>query len=500
MTSLGITPPQAFDYTDGSRTSAGTRWPLWISDMDIFLAATGIDDERRRLNVMLNQAGREVRDICRTNWPTTETYKEVKEKLAQYFKPAVNEDFARYEFSMMRQGEKGHAGEGMEDFATRLRAAAGMCGFDESQLEREIKRQMLCGTSSEFLRKELLEAKKDDRVADVLKRAKEKKTIQDHIKSIGQGPTPNSGDVYKPDTLAAISMDQRKRVWTSNRSSLTGGDRHGAYDRRKVKGPAKKEKQCFNCKRAYPHNGPCPAAGKKCRSCGAVGHFEIACRKGEGGGSKRGDVKAVTSEKEKSYLFTMSDGGKTKPTIEVLIGTTVARVMIDSGAEEVVIDEPTFARMRPSPKLSKPRSKLYPYGSNQPPLEQVGEFVATIQIDERASVEAVRVMKGNAGCILGHMAARRLGLYQSEMFGDLGRVMTVRSREADELARRYPTVFNDKVGKLKDFQVKLHIDESVTPKQQPRRPIGFNLVAAVDAEIDRLISNDIWEPVDKPSG
>ena len=50
---------------------------------------------------------------------------------------------------------------------------------------------------------------------------------------------------------------------------------------------------------------------------------------------------------------------------------------------------------------------------------------------------------------------------------------------------------SDKIGKLKDYQVKLHIDLSVVPRRQPHRRLPYHLVKAVDAELDALIGNPI---------
>ena len=55
------------------------------------------------------------------------------------------------------------------------------------------------------------------------------------------------------------------------------------------------------------------------------------------------------------------------------------------------------------------------------------------------------------------------------------------------------------IGKLKDFQLTLHIDESVPPVQQPIRRIPFHTRKKVDEEIERLLENDCIEPVTGPT-
>jgi hypothetical protein len=38
-----LTPPEEFSYNDENATTAGTRWPIWVRDLDTYLEASGID-------------------------------------------------------------------------------------------------------------------------------------------------------------------------------------------------------------------------------------------------------------------------------------------------------------------------------------------------------------------------------------------------------------------------------------------------------------------------
>ena len=66
------------------------------------------------------------------------------------------------------------------------------------------------------------------------------------------------------------------------------------------------------------------------------------------------------------------------------------------------------------------------------------------------------------------------------------------------IAEKYPGLFEG-IGKLKDFEVKLHIDESVAPVAQPARRIPFHLRRKVASELQRLEQLGIIEPVDGPT-
>ena len=51
------------------------------------------------------------------------------------------------------------------------------------------------------------------------------------------------------------------------------------------------------------------------------------------------------------------------------------------------------------------------------------------------------------------------------------------------------------VGMLKDYQLKLHINDSVKPVAQPPRRIPFQLQEKVDCQLNELLASDIIEEV-----
>lgn len=55
------------------------------------------------------------------------------------------------------------------------------------------------------------------------------------------------------------------------------------------------------------------------------------------------------------------------------------------------------------------------------------------------------------------------------------------------------------MGKFKDYKLKLHIDENVTPVQQPIRRLPYHTRKKVSSELERLMKNDCIEKVKGPS-
>ena len=63
-----------------------------------------------------------------------------------------------------------------------------------------------------------------------------------------------------------------------------------------------------------------------------------------------------------------------------------------------------------------------------------------------------------------------------------------------DIREKYADVFTG-VGKLRDFQLKLHVRDDVTPVAQPVRRLPFGLRSKVDKKLDKLFSKDIIEEV-----
>ena len=66
-----------------------------------------------------------------------------------------------------------------------------------------------------------------------------------------------------------------------------------------------------------------------------------------------------------------------------------------------------------------------------------------------------------------------------------------------ELTTRFNDVFTG-IGKLKDFILKLHIDEQAEPVAQPLRPTAFSLKENIEKKLDELLRVDIIEQVEGP--
>ncbi|KAK3742186.1 hypothetical protein QZH41_012077 [Actinostola sp. cb2023] len=83
-----------------------------------------------------------------------------------------------------------------------------------------------------------------------------------------------------------------------------------------------------------------------------------------------------------------------------------------------------------------------------------------------------------------------------QVSNNINRLPTSDHPNTGKLMQRYPELFEDKIGQLKDYEVKLHIDPDVKPVAQPHRRVPFHLRAKVEEEINQLLDADVIEKVE----
>lgn len=139
--------------------------------------------------------------------------------------------------------------------------------------------------------------------------------------------------------------------------------------------------------------------------------------------------------------------------------------------------------------------RLYPYGTDTP-LDVAGTFQGQIACAGRTvTATFVVVTNETSGSLLGRKTAGDLGLFQ--LNPDVN-VISPTGTSSEKIVIENPEVFNG-VGKLKDFQLKIHADPTVRPVAQPPRRIPFHLRKQVAAKVEELERLDIIEPAEGPT-
>ena len=272
-----------------------------------------------------------------------------------------------------------------------------------------------------------------------------------------------------------------------------------------------KTASCFNCGGSWPHDvkAGCPARNRKCNSCKKYGHYAQYCRssqKGQpdrrGGTHPNGNKKrrrrrpkpprtvnqvneesrprSPLSSSDDEYTFALSSGTKVSPPfLSLKVSGVTCKFLVDSGASYDV--SKMFDR-----RLEACDTKVYAFNSSEP-LPVLGKFKALVESKSRSVDSEFLVVDGKTS-LLGYTTATDLGILQIANAVSVGR----------NVFQSYPSLFSG-LGRMKNVEVKLHIDENVRPVHQSHRRIPFHQRTNLEACVESLLQQDIIEPADGPT-
>ena len=471
--SIGLPSFPSFDVS-GDPSSLGQRWESWIERFENYLVAFNIEDTKRQRALLLHFVGEDVYNIFRTLKDTgaVDNYDKAKAELTKYFQPKKN---VEYEIFTFRQAKQNSA-ETLDMYATRLRQLARYCEFPD--IDREIKSQIIQCSSSNRLRRNAL---------------KDAGTTLQGLLDMGRAIETSE----KEATAIETSSTQRSDTTTESANVVQ-------YNPRQGKQTTNNGRKCRHCGYDFPHRGgmdQCPAKGKTCNACGKLNHFAQVCRStnhSQAGSSQRSRVSksrprdrrtqnnvsdAETSEDSSNesdinsaYVIYRIEK-KRKPTTVIKIQDTSTRVLIDSGASVNIMDEATFHRLKKQPKLQKTKTKLYGYGKI--PIPVMGKITAQIESTSKITCAPFYVVTGDSGTLLSYDTATELSMIR------INAIKSDKSHGADTIAQMQNEKLFKGIGKLKNFQAKLHIDASVRPHRATSPPHTIPLAKKGGKGIER---------------
>ena len=477
-TAVSLRPLMEFNPDVEVGSSVAKRWETWLKELNMYIVASGITDKSRKRALLLYTVGARVREIFSNLVDTggDDDFDTAHAKLTEYFEPQKNTRYEVYNFRKMKQDVE----ESLDSFYMRLRSKATNCEFAD-KLEEEIEQQIIIGGSSSQIRK---------------------KALRD--------------TAYK---LKDMLLDGRRKEFSTFQSKEIESTLKSEKLERISEGRTFPRKKCFNCGGEYPHKKVCPAKGKRCDKCSRFNQFASCCRQRVQNVSNREGESENTSEasvaqsatvetvsgfslreipsssnsSEDEYLFRVSNAKQPKAKIKMK-GQHI-KMTIDTGASINVIDEETYGKLGEVTLKKAVDCKAYTYNSDVP-VKFRGKFKTVLESKHAIVPADVYVIQGKrAGCLLSSDTAQDLGLVtlhidrisKKEKCGNV-------DSSIKETITKHKKVFNG-VGKLRNYAVKLNIDETVTPLALKQRRVPFHIREKVDQALDKLIAEDIIEKV-----
>ena len=489
-----------FPEFDVSETSTqATRWKKWLSRFRNLLVAMNVTNKPRQRALLLHYAGEATNEIFDTLPNTTvgegdDPLEKAVQALTNYFTPKQNREYEIYVFRQAKQERN----ETILAFHTRLRQLAVTCEFDD--VDREIKTQIVQSCNSHKLRTKALE-NPSYTLTQLLDTGKAMELSKAQAANIEENQLVNNLSSRRGNRRVRDRKPNKDGGRQIEKTSRDRKSRNNGHENRKS------SPKCRNCGGDYPHRGgktSCPAYQATCRSCGKLNHFESVCRskdKGESSNTRRSTVHKVSeeesSDEEEVYTFSLSTKAlKDLPFFKIKVRGTPVTMMADSGASINILDEKEYRRLPNRPNLEPSSVKIYGYQSKVP-LRVLGKFTTALESETKKLSDKLYVVEGSGGSLLSWRTSQGLNLLQTvQQIG--GQPSKTETNAPANLIEKYDDLFHG-LGKLKNYQIKLHIDENVPPVAQPHRRVPFHVRKQLEEQLRRDEELGVIERIEGPT-
>ena len=189
----------------------------------------------------------------------------------------------------------------------------------------------------------------------------------------------------------------------------------------------------------------------------------------------------------------------------LVINNRLDKVLADTGAKVCVAGTAQAKRWGILNRMVPSKVKLKPYKSEPIPVHGTARCAVSFG---RTTIPVIwHIISGSCEPILSGVASCQLGIIKFNSAPETFQAINMISEQAEsglksylqETLSDYKDCFSG-FRKLKNHQVKLHVDMSVKPKVTPERATPYHLQERVEALVESMVANGIIEevPADEP--
>ena len=432
--------------------SSENDWTEYTERLEQYFLANDVVDGAKKRAILLSSVGSKtyglLRSLVAPKKPADKSFDDLVKTMKDHQNPKPSEIVQRFKFHTCVRKSNQTVGV----FVAELRRLSEHCNFGD-KLEDALRDRIVCGIQDERIQRRLLA-----------------ETTLTFTKALEIAQSM--------ETAAKNTADLQGSVPTLSENSSVN------------KVTEEKKAECYRCKGNHmPHK--CRFKKAQCYNCGEKGHIAGACPNK----SQQGKVHNLDEHSEDSvsqtyeeyqifyveldrprpYKWTMSVEGKD------LV------MEVDSGASLSVISEKTFEQtFGDSLQIEKTNIVLKTYTKQAIPI--VGVASVTVRFEGETLSLPLVVIKGDGPCLLGRSWLNKFKRFQE--------VFSIEADTAVEtILTKYPHVFEDGLGLVNGVKEHIHLKTDAKPRFYRPRSIPYAMKERVDKELDRLIEEQIIEPV-----
>jgi len=283
----------------------------------------------------------------------------------------------------------------------------------------------------------------------------------------------------------------------------------GKYSFRNTKNKSSapvKKLNCYFCGAAFErqdissHSKQCPARSASCSKCKKTGHYAKVCK----GDAQLKEISVETSDDDDKSVYNVNifrikacrryDMDDEDFKVKLIINNSMDTVLADTGAKVAVCSKKQAEKWNLLERMVPSHVKIKPYKSTSIPT--IGESRCAVTFGERSIPVVWHIIKEDCEPIISGGHAKQLGIIRFASSPDpLMPVNMIKMEKKDGIQKTlsdYAGCFQG-IGKLRDHEVKLQVDESIKPVAEPPRRIPYHLRERVDEALKGMLENDVIE-------
>ncbi|XP_042613167.1 uncharacterized protein K02A2.6-like [Cyprinus carpio] len=274
---------------------------------------------------------------------------------------------------------------------------------------------------------------------------------------------------------------------------------------------------CYRCGNLQHLANECRFISEKCHKCGKQGHIMKVCRSKSSirettfqGGERRKQVAArggqrshyvsrdEKSESDEEGIFTVyslkeTEIPKVAPlTITLAVNDSNIPFEVDTGCGVTVMNGSNFSKLweeHKNPELKTCSLKLKTYTGQALPV--LGSAQVVVRHKGTVKELPVVVVPGTGPNLLGRGWIKELGM----KWEAIHKIQGVENLTLPDLLSKHAELFKEELGELKGPPAKIYVDKEAIPRFFKARPVPYAMKAKVEVEIERLLRENIIEPV-----
>lgn len=491
-------------------------WTRWKEQLEIAFSLNNTPTEDK-VNQLLHHMGFATYNILcdklSPTSPSTKTYKELCDTLAEVFDPKPLEIVESYKFHLSRQANY----QSVDEFLIELKKIAANCNFD-TYLDRALRDQFVFGLKSQLIRNRLLE-ETSLTLAKALQTAKAMELsdrgnseITHSLKEVSLLQQKNQQKNKYNKTNGKNGA--KKNAAKSNDSSPHGTAAHGSSSGNN------KSIECYRC--GGPHKShQCDKKNLFCGSCQTKGHLSKVCMKSKKSKSDTNfteytsveelcsitaDEKATVQENHSdpgcinAFTSTVSRKNRDKIWINLLLNSSQnIDFEVDSGAPVAIISKKDYEKYFGKFNMNELHTSdigLVSYTKND--IGVYGYVYVDVSSKGNDYKLPLYIVKSDRHPLLGREWLLKLPLDWNKVIRCEHTVAAIDQATAlNTLKSKYPRVFDTStMGKITGLQARIHLKPDAKPVFMKARKVPFSLLNAVDKSIDDLVEQGVLIKVD----